>query len=272
MTDPTQRFRPLFDDVDAGLYTLPPDIIEARAAVDRIDGELASHDAGRVDEEAVRQDVLAKFRAAAFAGKAWPDVAPMRKAAQANADHDARRRILADAHGQVASELVNRITDSAEQIIADCLRPRHAEAVERFAAAAAVVPEHPSTDQLLKADDKTRRMWLGLADAAHAYGRITAAATTLNQLGTLEHDLGGEFSYCRNIREVWPMYAPGRTPPWPQDDQRLALLALVRLGADLWLPTLRDRADAWLAAHGEKVQRQRQVAQQAQALASVIGS
>lgn len=271
MTDPIQQWRQMFADRDAGLYDLPADIVAAKAGVDRLDAELASHDARRPDAEAARRDVIAETVAASLAGRPVPDVAPIRKAATAGQDHEERRRIVSEARSQLASELVNAIADSADRIIADCLRPRHAAAVKQFADAAPVLPEHPTTDQLMKADDKTRKAWLGLADAAHAYSRVTHTAGLLNRVGRpLEHDLSGEFAWCKNQREIWPLYQVGRTPPWPTDDQRLSLLALVRLGADLWLPTNAEREAAWWAAHGEKVEAQRRNRHGAQALAQAV--
>lgn len=269
--DTLRQWAPMFDDCAANVYDLPPELLKARAALTRLDAEIAAAVQTRPDVAAVTAGVVDAVKAAAHAGKAWPKVAPIREATTAAADHDLRRQILDRARQELAAEVNELIISDAEALIVDYLRPAHTRLVKTFAQAAQLIPEAPTTDVLMRADDKTRKAWLDLDDAVTAYGRVRAMAERLGRIEGVEHDMQGEFAMVRNMREIWPDWQIGRTPPWASTDPRLTYLWLARHGADLWLPTSAERDAAWWAKHGAKVEQHRYNTQQGQALAAVMG-
>lgn len=270
-TDTLRQWAPMFDDCAANVFDLPPELLKAHAALARLDEEIASATRNRPDPGAVTAEVVAATKAAAYSGKAWPKVTPIREATTAAADHDLRRQTLDRARQELAGAVYDLIVTDAETLIVDYLRPVHTRLVAKFAEAAQLIPEAPTTDVLMRAGDETRTAWLDLDDAVSAYGRIRATAERLGRLEAVEHDVQGEFAMVRNMREIWPDWQIGRTPPWASTDPRLTYLWLARHGADLWLPTSAERDAAWWAKHGAKVEQHRANRQQAQALAAVMG-
>lgn len=255
MIDPLRQWQPMFDDAHGNLHDLPAGLLATHRAVERLTAEMASANRQRPDAAGVERQCVSDFRAAANHTKpAWPDVATIRRTKTATDDHDLRSQVLERAHSETAAELLGLIHDHADAIITDYLRPVFDRLVAAFTVAASVLPESPSVDALMRAPDKVRKAWLGLDDDVSRHARITSTALRLNRLSPVVHDVEGEFASLTNVRDIWPDYGVGRTPPWENPDPRLVRLSIIRAGGKMWLPTTRERDDAWWAKHGERVE------------------
>lgn len=272
--DHLQPWQPLFDNAAAGFYDLPADLLADRAALQRLDDELAQVHADHRDPTAALLDVTSATIAAARSGKAWPKVTTVSDARTHEMHRAIKEQVLSDARSALASELLSNIQTQAANLIADYLRPKHDEAVKRIREYAALLPADVSAEHLLRADEKMRTAWLDLESVVSAYSRITTVAGQLGRTTPPKHDERGEFASMRNLAEVWPTYeAPtwvNKTAPWPTDDQRRKLLWLVHNGAELWLPTVAERDAAWWEKYGERVEAHVNNRRQARAMRDVI--
>jgi hypothetical protein len=244
----------MFDDARDNLHDLPAELLSAHQAVERLGAEVVASRTARPDLAAVERKVTDGYLTAARNGKAWPDVATIREARTAVGDHDLRSQVLDRAQTEASAELLGLIHDHADAIITNCLRPAFDRLVAAFTVAASVLPESPSVDALMRASDKVRKTWLSLDDDVHKHARITSTAVRLTRLNPPVHDVEGEFASLLNVRDIWPDYGVGRTPPWENTDPRLTRLSIIRAGGQMWLPTPAERDAAWLAKHGERVE------------------
>ncbi len=253
-TIPLLKWQPMFDDRAAKLHDLPAELLAAHRAVERLTAELAPTDADRPDVAAVERRCVDDFRAAALASNAWPDVTRIREARTAADDHDLRRQVLDRAQARAAGDVLDLIHDHADTIVTDYLRPVHDRLVTAFEAAAKVIPEAPTTDALMRAPDKVRKAWLSLDDTTAQHARLVSTAARLGRLNPVEHDTSSEFASLRNLKDIWPEFQVGRTPPWDSPDLRLTRLAIIRAGGQMWLPTSAERDAAWWARYGGQVE------------------
>jgi hypothetical protein len=269
--DPLARWADLFTDADARLFTLPADITALRSSVVALDAERARVAEHAPDPARARAELLRGYVTAARGGQDWPDPAPALDTERAAQAHRMRTDLLAEARAQLASEMLLAVDDHADALIVEHLRPAFDSALADLHAAARALPDDLSGDALLRAPDKVRKTWLGLDDVASRLSRLRRLAERLGRLRPVQHDQAGEFAAMRNLRQVWPLYQPGRTPPWPQDNTRLALLWQARNGCELWLPTSAERDAAWLEVHGAALERTRR-ARQAAGMVNAWGS
>jgi hypothetical protein len=114
---------------------------------------------------------------------------------------------------------------------------------------------------------------LRLGELAGTYRSIRAAAGKLNARAgnPVVNDLGGEFFFAKNVRALWPTFAPGRKPPWPTDSTLDFLIWSARNGLELWLPTNRQINSAWDDMHGAAVERQKHHRQQLEGYRAAFG-
>lgn len=269
--DPLTRWAELFNDADDGLFTLPVEITTMRTVVLALDAERDRVADDRPDPVKARADLTCAYLAAAAGQQDWPDASAVLEVERAAQAHTVRSTTLDAARVTAAGDLMGAVDDLAEQLITEHLRPAFAAALTDLRAASEVLPEDPSGDVLLRAPDKVRKAWLNLDDVTSRLLRARRHAERLGRLRPVRQDEAGEFAAMRNLRQVWPLYQPGRVPPWPSESPRAALLWQVRNGCDLWLPTSAERDAAWLEQHGENVERTRR-ARQAAGVVSAWGS
>jgi len=206
-----RNWAPMFDDARDNLHGLPAELLSAHQAVERLDAEVAVTRPDRPDLAAVEREVTDGYLTAARNGEAWPDVAVIREARTAVADHDLRDQVLERAQTEASAELLGLIHDHADAIITDYLRPVFGRLVAALEVAASVLPESPSVDALMRAPDKVRKAWLALDDDVSKHARITSTALRLNRLNPPVHDVEGEFASLTNVRDIWTGYGVGRT-------------------------------------------------------------
>lgn len=251
--------RRLFDGCDAGVYTLPSELLELRAAVDHL---AALPVPSAAEEGALRQTLVESTMAAARRGEDPPDVAAVLEARRDRELAELRRGVVLDAGDRLAGELNTATADRADEIIAEHLRP----ALERVMAdarkqAAAFAPHGQTREALFTAPAKARQSYLEFTEAAGKYTVIRAARQVLERLGARpQHDELGLFSEVRNAAQLWPeQFREGRAsaaapPPW-HGDSVTRLAWFVSHDADVWMPTPAQQDAAWYAVLGERLER-----------------
>lgn len=270
MPDPIRPWQALFEAHDQNVFELPGDVLKLRAAVGRLDDELATVRASRPDPAAAERQAVDAAKAAAASRKAFA-ATRLREVRESTADLDSLVHVLGRARAELAGELAGLIVDSAPAIITERLRPVHDRLAAQFEQAAAVLPDPASVDALMRASEQARQTWLGLDAAAAAFHRVRDAAARLNRQTPVVSDAHGEFAMLRNVRGVWPDWQVGRPPPWTHTDPRQTILWLVRHGAQLWLPTSAEQDAAWHEAHGAALEQAVQGRRQLAAWSGVFG-
>lgn len=263
-----RRHRALLDGADAGLYTLPPEVLDQRTAVMRLGDALASSDGP--DPATAETDYLAELITAAKASKkALPDCAPVLDAEHAAAKATRRGLLLARAVELADAELGGLVADSGDRIIREHLAPVVAEVVTGIATVAPALPDDPTAEILLRAPEEARQAWFTLADLAHRYDAVRRAAAGVRRAEQPEWDTRGDFSELRNFNDVTAGYniQLGGPRPWPTDTA-LRLLWYVRNGAEVWLPTITEQDTRYREVHREAID---QVAEGRQRAATVRG-
>ncbi|MEJ7742413.1 MAG: hypothetical protein WKF73_07640 [Nocardioidaceae bacterium] len=200
------------------------------------------------------EGVAASSRPAALSGDAWPDVAPLRVARDALDDHHAATEVLERARTLQAGAFQEVLIGAVDDIITNCLRPKFEAEVAALHAVASLLPDQATTSRLLRAPDEVRRAWIRLEDIEARCARLRDTAARLARLTPIVHDHDGEFEVARNVRDIWPQWRRGVPGPWRREDGREQLLAMVRAGLELWLPSSHERDQAWLDKHGAKVE------------------
>lgn len=256
--------RNLFAGYDAERYTLPTELIEARALVARmteaVDG-LTPHTAERTARAAAVR--------AALADPSADVVGPVLAGVAAGEAAQLRAQILREARDTAVAELSAAVDDLAETVLVDHLRPGLADVVSRAKAAHAVYSPHGGSErELFSAAPKVRGAWTEFAGAADTYQALVAARGVLVDLmGRPVQDDRGLFAQIRNTEHVWPelltsrMPASTMVPPWPTDGARPFLAWAIQAGAAPWLPTGQEQDGRWLELYGPRIAEARQANQ-----------
>lgn len=253
-----RRHRALLDGADAGLYTLPAELIDQRTAIMRLGDELAT--TSGPDPAAAEGDHLAALIAAAKTGrKTLPDCAPVLDAEAAAGRAQRRVLLLSRAIELADAELGGIVTDTGDDIIRQHLAPAVADVMTAVTAASGALPAEVTADAVLRADDAARRAWLELADHAARYDAVRRAATSVRRIEQPEWDTRGDFSELHNFNEVTAGYTVqiGGPRPWPTDTGQ-RLLWYVRNGGRVWLPTIAEQDARYREVHRERIEQVQQ--------------
>ena len=250
------RLAPLFAGCDAGHYTLPTELLTARAAVQRL---RAAAPAEPTTPAQAHQKYLHSLVAAARAGEDMPSATGYRRAANHHADWQAFCVALHEAVALAESDLV-----VSDDIITEHLRPALGEVQRDLARLGAILPADASDGFLasVSATQQARRAWSELEHLAARYSAIRRAYDIV--LGYVQHEDAGEWAWAENLQQLWPTwrvllgYAPGNNAaPWPTDP-RQRLLWLHHHGAQLVVLTAAERSAKFKAKYGEAMAEQRQ--------------
>lgn len=234
------RFRRLIDSANAGHYTLPEQVTRHITALDRLNAATLPPMGA---EGPAHHQLVDNMVAAALAGKPLPDATGVLDARRA----DERAAAMVQAHTQAVDRTAQgigaTITDMAEQILVDHLRPALAETVDAGRAlVAALGGAQLDPVELLRADAKARNAYFAVDDQVVRYDAIRTAQDVLRPLaGPPQVDTDLMFTELKNYTEVFPLHAQRhRTPerPWPTErKQRFMWLVDPAHGAELWMPT-----------------------------------
>ncbi len=236
----TDVYTRLFPAFDGGHFDLPPEVITARDAYDRLD---ALPVPAAADYWQVRQDLIAATMEAALSGADHlPDctgIDEARRAAQVHTDtHDVRRETLDALKARVLSSV------NPAEVLTKYLAPAHDETVTELRNAWQLVDAHYAKGGSPYAMPK------GTATAAQSVdGLITRYEAIRFARGDLairchyqpEVDADGEFSVISNPEELWtrPRHRniTGGRAPWAGMGTTERLRYLLANGGKVWLPT-----------------------------------
>lgn len=264
MTNPARaavQYRALFEPCDAGQWSLPLEVLIARAVHARLLTAINNHPAAPPDPyEALVIAALTCDEPSKL------DVTPLLDHQRVTAERDRRLQVLRTALDRSAQDLIDSVRDSAHTIIRDHLAPVLDQLwLEVVKAVKALGDRDPSdTTAMLSAPARVREAYLAMDGLAVRYNRLREAWARM-PVGEPEYDTRGEHSefevglYC-----VWPdgkrwAMAPPATPPWPVGDGgKGRLIWLVKADAKPWLPTPEQRDRAWQAANAEALERMKE--------------
>ena len=240
----------LFAGHDAGLFSLPDELLERRAAEQRVnetiralDGEMRKINPAAVRTRLVEEviETAGKGEIPSGFGKAF--IAEQEKLRVLSADHS----VLSDARdnlrdgGASVPWVAMRLS---EDILAKHLRPAMEETLAAVRAGAAIAPSVPWGDPraLVRASEEVRDYHELVAVAADRYGAIRDAQWRVKALaGKPSEDAYDMFGHLRNMHDLWPQRRStvdtirGKAP-WPEDP----LARMVWLAGPVakpWLPT-----------------------------------
>lgn len=248
----------LFEPATRGEWTLPPQLIEARAVLARVSDALASVQEPPSPEEPLSAAVRATLAAD---DPSTVDLSSVLSHPQRVAEYDARVSTLRTAQQQADAELSGLLSDCYSEIIA-YVRAAAEQLWSKITETVATLGDVDTTDSntLLRSPDRVRKAWLLLEDLAAKYGRTRQAIDRLQLHAgiSLEHDVQGDHGefqagLCTVIGPQWrpSPVSPAPRRPWPDNDPRGRLVWLVRHDLRPWWPTVSQRDQAWLACHRE---------------------
>ncbi len=203
--------------------------------------------------------------AAAAADRPFPTADAVLAERAAVEEADARHLVRVAALERAEGLAADLITDLAETIIVDHLRPALAALVDQVRRHAAALPPTPTDAAVLRADEKARKAWLAMDEVATRHGTIRGARGVLSRFGyTPQADTRGQWAEVRNWLELWGSEIGdpanyGKTgmahlPGQPTDgDPRARLVWLVRAGAELWLPTVAEQDAKHEETYGDRL-------------------
>jgi len=230
----------LFPAADGGNFSLPPEVITARAAYDRLD---ALPMPTAADDWAVREGLIAATVDAALSGAeelpGCQGIDGARRAAQLHDDtHDVRRETLEALKARILGSV------NPAQVLTKHLAPAHDETITELRNAWALVDAH------LGKGGNRYSMPTKIAAAAQSVDGLIVryeaihfarADLTIRLHYQPEVDVDGQFSVISNPEELWsrPRHnnITSSKPPWAGRGTTERLRYLLANGGTLWLPT-----------------------------------
>lgn len=248
----TRRHRDLLEPATKGEWSLPAELSEAYATVQRLNDSLARLD---LPDEPLHEHVRA----------ALTDPSPHTMDISRLVDHDRTTREF-----EMRTEVLTRALREADDTVIRCIG-RHREAI---------ITEHlaPAGEQLwaeiVAAVDKLDDLPIGVPGVVHAtdaqrdayllldsgtgygasYGRLRNAwSIIVGEPSDLDYD-SHHAEFRDGLCALWPNRTRGwasqrTTPPWPEEP-RERLVWLVRNGYTPWWPTRAQQDEAWRSVHG----------------------
>lgn len=244
-----QLFPRLFAGHDAGIYTLPDELLAARDAASRLD-KMAPPDAP--EPEVVIDELVAATLAAAATDAELPDCSGVSAARHQRQITEDAGQVWRYAREQAAGRVTSTVHGGAATILVKHLQPAHTAVVKELGAAFAASRQYGSPSELLLAPPKVRQAAASIDALCEQYEAIRAGrgdlTWTVNYRATEDDD--GEFGEIRNADELWtrPQHrnlGNASSPPWPTSSTRTKLEWLLRHGAEPWLPTPTEQDTKW---------------------------
>lgn len=252
-----QLFPRLFAGHDAGIYTLPDELLAARDVATRLD-KLAPRDA--TDPEHVIDDLVAATLAAAATDAGLPDCSGIAEARQQRQITEDAGQVWRYASEQAAQRVTSTVHSGAARIMVEHLQPAYAAVTEGLAAAFAASRQYGSPSELLLAPPKVRQAAASIDALCEKYEAIRGGRGDLiwsvNYRATDDED--GEFAEVANANELWVRprnrnLGNASSPPWPTSSTRAKLEWLLSHGAELWLPSPIEQDTKWREVYAEEL-------------------
>lgn len=264
----TRAYTTLFDAHDGGHYDLPPEVIAARTAYDRLAALVVPE---ATDPHVVRGDLtIATVEAFLDGADTLPDCAGIdeaRRAAQVTADErDVYRDALEILNGRVVGSVDPTV------VLTNYLAPAHDETVTELREAWALVDAHAARGGNPYAMPKATAAAAMSVDALILrYEAIRRARANVTIGFDPEVDVENEFALISNPEELWtkPRHnnLTGSRSPWAGLDTAARLRYWFAHGGKPWLPTHAQQDDRyrtvyaeWLAEGAQQREREREFA------------
>jgi hypothetical protein len=249
------RAAAIYEGLDAGVYTLPADLLAHREGIARIRAALvaANEEAFAADPGAVRSRLARLLPNAARKGDlptGW--VADLREAQDTQVRAGTEAAVLDEALGLAENQLVRAVDDLADEVITDHLRPVLEDIIAKIRKATASAGDVPweMPRLLARAPKNVRDAFAAVEEEAERYSVIRRAQFTLHLVtADVEENAWSLMSEIRNLPLLWPQYAsrmPAIAPPWPKD-RNARMVWLTRPEVEVWMPTSVDLNDAYTA-------------------------
>ncbi len=252
----TDVYTRLFPAYDGGHFDLPPEVITARTAYDRLDALPVPAPA---DYWEVRQDLITATMEAALSGADHlPDctgIDDARRAAQVHTDtHDVRRETLDALKARVLSSV------NPAEVLTKYLAPAHDETVRELRNAWQLVDAHytkgGSPYAMPKATATAAQSVDGLIVRYEAI-RFARGDLAIRCHYQPEVDVDGEFAMISNPEQLWtkPQHNNIRSarPPWAGMGTTERLRYLLGQGGTLWLPTPQEQDGRFRFVYAEQM-------------------
>jgi len=246
----------LFAGHDAGIYSLPDELILARDVAARL-AELIPQDA--VDPEDVTDELVAATLAAAATDAGLPDCSGVAEARHQRQVTEDAAKVWRIASEQAAGRVSSAVHACAESILVEHLQPALAAVVGELSGAFAATGQYSSPSELLLAPAKARQAAASVDALCEKYEAIRGGRGDLTW--TVQYrataDLDDEFGEVRNPETVWTRTQNRNmnagTPPWPLTPTRTRVAWLLANGCELWLPTPTEQDTRWREAYSEEL-------------------
>lgn len=229
----TRRIAPLLTHADAGIYTLPAEVMQLRAEMERLTTHAMPEPTSAAEVAAVA------FRSAATTGDGWPDPDELAALHARNQMLGQLARVRVEVLQQIETSLYGAVVGRADVIIVDHLRPVFQSVLADLRSVVDTLDGRPVTGaEILSAPKPVRDAAVAIDDLAARYGVLRDAQSKLAAVTTPSTDDGLYFE-MRNpedFRENRRLNAP-----WPIDDRVEMLRWMLSHGVDLWMPTPAER-------------------------------
>jgi hypothetical protein len=269
----------LFSTYDAGLHTLPEELVRRRAAVTRIEAKL--------DEigEPPSRDAEGKL------GRSWAEIAcdedfsldltTIDEADAARTRHERQTRLLGIALSEAGAALSDAVHAYAEEAIRDHLAPAIEHVMADVRTAVTAYAKHGKTPAaMLKAPTAARNAFMSVDNLAAQFSQIRELRRRLLDFtGRPQADVLGDFSMIRNAEKMWPAMLDltrqqfGRQSPWHtvKNTRELFEWLTENPDAEVWCPTAAEQDARWHAVFGPRVAEHRAGRQAGETLLAVMG-
>jgi len=251
MRETNVRVENLIDLAGEGHFSLPAEIKEAHAAVQRLGAELglAQEDAEKIRVEILETSLVDALVTAATGAKKLPNTASVvAEAVRSREAAGIRTNLVTQALEIVVGTRNTTMQRLAPAITVEHLRPALEEVIAeatKKAKALAGFDHEPDPIELLSAPEQTRQAWLDFQRLGRRYRAIRQAQEKLQLLG-YRPARDDRFAEFRNFDALWPRRGAlggSTTPPWPTSSTAARLLWIVTGQAEPWMPAA-DEADA----------------------------
>jgi len=262
-------YSPVFAGYDAGAFTLPAPVVEARNVLARVKAAQLAHVAP--DVSARHAEFVAAILAAPDAEQ-LPDPHRLVALEADNRAHQLGAGAIRDAIEQAEQGVVDALLADVPGLIVDCLRPVHAHAMKvarSHAALAPLVSGGPGVVAALTGSQRERAD--ELAAAHEQYVAVRRAWGSLTRIGAGQRrDSEGVFSELYDLHERWPSYRQrGADQPWPMDP--LGRFVWCAAHAKPWLPLPAEMEERYLEVYGDAIDQAARNREQMRGLAAVFG-
>lgn len=245
MDETTLRHPQLFAGCDAGIYTLPADLLRLRDTYVKVSE--TPHPKPPLNAWEVINEVAAATVDAVHNGTPLPDAA---RIDQARADERVYQDVI-DMMGiclqRAASSTHGYIAQHADEIISQHLAVAFDKMWQDFRDAWRLLREYGETEprRLLDAPSKIRKAADTVEQAVAHFGALTAARTDLYVRGIrCPEDPNNYHGSIRNYFTVFPNRMRSARTPWHGMSTRLYLGWHADHGGELWMPTPAEQAKA----------------------------